>query len=172
MKSLRVDGLDRTMAVAGLLGTILEAPLVIGLEGDIGAGKTTFVRGLVDALPGGERARVSSPTWAVLQRYDTVPVVHHLDLYRLADDDDLEGIAFRELLSEVVLLEWPERVERAASVIDVRIRMSTPDGPLSELRNLAVAGRSERGGLLVERWLALIEELDAAPSSTGRCDQA
>jgi tRNA threonylcarbamoyladenosine biosynthesis protein TsaE len=88
---------------------------VLLLEGDLAAGKTTFVRGLVHGL-GGDPAAVSSPTFVLLQSYDCgsdeVDVLHHVDLYRLAENlADLREIGLEEIFSEraaVVAVEWPK----------------------------------------------------------------
>jgi tRNA threonylcarbamoyladenosine biosynthesis protein TsaE len=81
--------------------------LALMLEGELGCGKTTFTRGLVKALPGGDMAEVSSPSFNIVNLYPTVPQVAHFDLYRLdgaAPDEDL-----LESLSEgdhLVIVEW------------------------------------------------------------------
>ena len=88
---------------------------VVLLEGDLAAGKTTFVRGLVEGL-GGSADAVSSPTFVLLQSYDCasgdIAVVHHVDLYRLAEDlKDLREIGLEETLSDsaaIIAVEWPK----------------------------------------------------------------
>jgi tRNA threonylcarbamoyl adenosine modification protein YjeE len=89
------------------LATRLRAGDVVLLEGDLAAGKTTFVRGLVDGL-GGSADAVSSPTFVLLQSYDCtsddITVVHHVDLYRLAENvEDLREIGLDETLSDSTL---------------------------------------------------------------------
>ena len=83
---------------------LLCAGDVVLLEGDLAAGKSTFVRGLVHGLGGDERL-VSSPSFVLVNGYDCstggITVVHHVDLYRLAEDvDDLREIGLEELLSD------------------------------------------------------------------------
>ena len=88
---------------------------VLLLEGDLAAGKTTFVRGLVHGL-GGEPAAVSSPTFVLVQSYDCqqdeVDVLHHVDLYRVAENlADLREVGLEDIFSEdtaVVAVEWPK----------------------------------------------------------------
>src|SRR3954467_4297749 len=101
-----------TEAVAAELSSAFRGGEVVALHGDLGAGKTQFVRGLVRGL-GGEPRAVSSPTVVLLNVYDggRLPV-YHLDAYRVTGPDDFESIGFAELLEQggVVAVEWPERV--------------------------------------------------------------
>ena len=101
-----------TEAVAADLARSLRPGDVIALEGDLGAGKTQFVRGLLRGL-GGDPRLVSSPTYVLLNVYPGGRLtLYHLDAYRTAGADDLAGIGFDELLDQggVVAVEWPSRV--------------------------------------------------------------
>ena len=106
---------DATEDIGGDLARKLSGGDVLLLEGDLAAGKTTLVRGLVRAL-GGDTTDVSSPTFVLLQSYrchgDAVEVVHHVDLYRLGERiSDLREIGIEEILSEpaaIVAVEWPK----------------------------------------------------------------
>jgi tRNA threonylcarbamoyladenosine biosynthesis protein TsaE len=98
----------------------------VALNGDLGAGKTQFVRGLVAAL-GGEARQVSSPTFVLMHIYDGERLrVYHLDAYRVSGADDFEGIGFSELIDDrdaVVVVEWADKVVDLlpAEHIDIRI---------------------------------------------------
>jgi tRNA threonylcarbamoyladenosine biosynthesis protein TsaE len=102
-----------TEAIAAKLAEGLQPNDVVALEGDPGAGKTQFVRGLVKALGGDGRA-VSSPTFVLLNVYKT-PLfsVYHLDAYRVGGADDFSSIGFGELLDQngIVVVEWPSKVK-------------------------------------------------------------
>ncbi len=101
-----------TEAVAADLARSLVAGDVVALEGDLGAGKTQFVRGLLRGL-GGDGRLVSSPTYVLLNVYPGGRLtLFHLDAYRTAGEDDLAGVGFDELLAEggVVAVEWPSRL--------------------------------------------------------------
>lgn len=104
--------LEETARVAAQIAAMLNPGDCITLEGDLGAGKTTFVRALVEAL-GGEANAVSSPTFMLLNLYTTPRMtVYHLDAYRVSGSEDFEGIGFSELLEQngLVIVEWASRV--------------------------------------------------------------
>ncbi len=110
--TVETDTVAATEAVAAELARSLVAGDVVALEGDLGAGKTQFARGLLRGL-GGDPRLVSSPTYVLLNVYPGGRLtVYHLDAYRTAGADDLAGIGFDELLGEggVVVVEWPQRL--------------------------------------------------------------
>jgi tRNA threonylcarbamoyladenosine biosynthesis protein TsaE len=114
---------------AGETGRRLAAakrwPLLIGLRGELGAGKTTFVRALLRGL--GYEARVPSPTYTLLERYAIGElVVVHLDLYRLASEVELENLGLRDWLETPatwVLIEWPDRAPELARRCDLLLTL-------------------------------------------------
>ena len=111
MASHLTRSVKQTEAVAVDLGGTLRGGECLALYGDLGAGKTQFVRGLVRGL-GGNGRDVSSPTFVLLNVYDTGRLtVYHLDAYRVGGADDFEAIGFTELLAEggVVVVEWADR---------------------------------------------------------------
>jgi tRNA threonylcarbamoyladenosine biosynthesis protein TsaE len=109
--------------------------LLVGLSGELGAGKTTWVRAMLAGL--GYSGRVPSPTYTLLEHYDTGALdVVHVDLYRLggrghhaADADaEIESLGLRDWLATDrcwVLVEWPERAPALARGVDVHIRIDT-----------------------------------------------
>lgn len=105
---------EQTHAIGLALGRVLGAGEVVALQGELGAGKTTLVRAIVEGL-GGQPDSVSSPTFTIAQEYPTPrAVVVHIDAYRLDPDaDDLGEVGFDRLTdgSGLVLIEWPERLE-------------------------------------------------------------
>lgn len=101
-------------------------PLVIGLRGDLGSGKTTWARAMLRGL--GYRGRVPSPTYTLLEHYalEGLDVVH-LDLYRLSGDAELENLGLRDWLASAstwLLVEWPERAPQLAAQCDLMLEFS------------------------------------------------
>ncbi len=119
------ESVEETEALAAGLAGSLPPGSVLALEGELGAGKTQFVRGLVRGL-GGEGRQVSSPTFVLLQVYDTPRLaIYHLDAYRVSGPEDFEAIGFEELLEQggVVVVEWPSRVAEALPPSTLHIRI-------------------------------------------------
>lgn len=111
-RTARTKSVQETIELAARLAKEMRPGDVIALEGDLGAGKTQFARGLVQGL-GGEGRAVSSPTFVLMNIYDTPTLkVYHLDAYRVGGEEDLEAIGFSELLEQggLVVVEWWQRV--------------------------------------------------------------
>ncbi len=102
-----------TIGIARKLASSLRGGNVILLFGDLGTGKTTFVRGVVEGA-GGSPDDVSSPTFTLVQPYAGTLTVQHVDLYRLtpADVDDL-GLSELSTPSSIVVIEWADRLPRS-----------------------------------------------------------
>lgn len=84
--------------------------VVIGLEGNLGAGKTTFIQAFAKGM--GIKRRLTSPTFVLMKKYNNL---YHLDCYRIKDSQDVLALDFKEIISEpenIVLIEWAEKIKR------------------------------------------------------------
>lgn len=93
-------------AIGAAIATQLVPGDVVTLEGDLGVGKTALARAIIRARLGAPDLEVPSPTFAIVQPYDGII---HADLYRLADESEIEELGLIEDESDIVLVEWPER---------------------------------------------------------------
>lgn len=98
-----------TMEFAAKLAALLEPGNVITLEGDLGAGKTTFTKGLAKGL--GVERMVTSPTFVIIKEYEGIMPLYHMDVYRLEDMD--EDIGFKEYFNGkgISVVEWAQFIE-------------------------------------------------------------
>jgi len=145
----RAASVDETdlAAIAARLAPAAGEGGVIYLEGDLGAGKTTFARALLTAMRVGER--IKSPTYSLIESYRIGDRdVHHLDLYRIADAGELEWLGLADLWTtgSLVLIEWPERGAGALPKPDLVVRI----GHAGAVRDLVFESKSERGSCFLD----------------------
>jgi tRNA threonylcarbamoyladenosine biosynthesis protein TsaE len=111
-----------TTAFAARLAHALQPGLVIYLRGNLGAGKTTLVRALLQAL--GYTGRVKSPTYTLIEHYEVAGLhLRHFDLYRFRDAEEWEGSGFRDDFDgrNICLVEWPEQAAGLLPPADVSL---------------------------------------------------
>jgi len=124
-------------------------PMVVTLQGELGAGKTTLAGGVLNALGFAGPAR--SPTYTLIEPYETAALhLYHLDLYRLSDASEVEALGIRDLLSEraVLLIEWPERGTGRLPGADLQISISY--GAAAETRVVRLIAATSAGSRLLD----------------------
>ncbi len=135
-------------ALGERLGRLLAPGDAVALTGELGAGKTQLVRGACRGaqVPDGQ---VASPSFAIVASYRGRLPVHHADLYRIGDADELHGTGFFDLLGGdgAILVEWADRVPGALPAERLEIRMRH-DPRRPNLRHLELVGTGERGAAL------------------------
>src|SRR6201986_144846 len=112
-KRLRTRSVSGTLALGEMMTELLPAPKLIVLRGDLGAGKTTLVKGIAAALGAAEASEVTSPTFTLVHEYTGKKVrLYHLDLYRLETERELLTLGLEELAEQpdaLLLVEWGEK---------------------------------------------------------------
>ena len=130
------------------LARLIKNPMIMTMQGDLGAGKTTLSRGILQGL--GHKGNVKSPTYTLVEPYQlTLGTVYHFDLYRMVDPEELEYMGFADYLLDAALclIEWPERGEGFIPVADISISI----GDANIGRCVTLQGHSNVGRQLVEQ---------------------
>jgi tRNA threonylcarbamoyladenosine biosynthesis protein TsaE len=140
-----------TRALGARLGRLLAAGDVVALVGDLGAGKTQLVRG-VCAGAGVPESEVSSPSFAIVATYGGRIPVHHADLYRIGDEDELYGTGFGDLVGGdgALLVEWADRIPSALPDERLTVTLSH-DARRPDVRHVEILGRGERAAEIAGR---------------------
>lgn len=130
------------------LARLIEKPMIMTMQGDLGAGKTTLSRGILQGL--GHVGNVKSPTYTLVEPYQlAVGAVYHFDLYRMVDPEELEYMGFADYMLDAALclIEWPERGEGFIPAADISISI----GDARVGRCVTLHGHSEAGRQLVDQ---------------------
>lgn len=137
-----------TLQLGATLAAVLHGGIQLQLHGDLGAGKTTFTRGLLQAL--GHQGRVKSPTYTLVESYSLPPLtVHHFDLYRFADPDEWHDAGFGDYFAAdtLCLVEWPDKAGACLPPADLVLELSVCDSG----RNYRLQAFSETGHQCLSR---------------------
>ena len=124
-----------TTALAARMAPCIKPGLVVYLHGDLGAGKTTLVRALLQAL--GYKGRVKSPTYTLLEQYEVSGVhLRHFDLYRFHSEEEWDAAGFRDEFDgkNVCFVEWPDKAQDLLPQADLELRIEI----LSNVRNMEI----------------------------------
>ena len=134
---------EATISFGKQLATHLKQGCVVYLHGELGAGKTTLVRSVLQGL--NYQERVKSPTYTLVERHDLDDLtVFHFDLYRLADSEELEFLGIRDYLdgNSLVFIEWPERGEGFLPAADIDIKLAY-DNDARRIECVALTNKGE-----------------------------
>ncbi len=137
-----------TLAAGERFSHAVESGLTIYLHGDLGAGKTTFVRGFLHGL--GHIGKVKSPTYTLVEPYVIADFnIYHFDLYRFIDEEEWESAGFREYFNpdSVCFVEWPEKAENFLPTPDINIHLL----PNNEGRILQLTAHSNLGKRVLQK---------------------
>jgi tRNA threonylcarbamoyladenosine biosynthesis protein TsaE len=131
-KRFRTRSVAGTLALGERLAEMLRPPMLVVLRGEVGAGKTTLVKGIAAALGAASEEDVTSPTFTLVHEYVGPKVrVYHLDLYRLETEKELATLGIEEMVDQpdaLVLVEWGERFESIVTRADGEIAMEHGEG--------------------------------------------
>ena len=118
---------EETVALGRELASSLAPPKLVILRGDLGAGKTTLVKGIAEGFNAASQEDVTSPTFTLIHEYrGPAATLYHIDLYRVDTQRELETLGLDDLMSEnsVLLIEWGEKFERFQKERDYEIALS------------------------------------------------
>lgn len=127
-KRLRTRSVGGTLALGEMMTELLRAPKLVVLRGELGAGKTTLVKGMAAALGAADPEEVVSPTFTLVHEYQGRKVrLFHLDLYRLETEAELEGVGLWEMADApdaLVLVEWGDKFASVMERADAEVAIT------------------------------------------------
>lgn len=151
---MRCKSLSDTIEFGKKLGSLLMPGDVIALRGNLGIGKTQLVHGIAQTYLKDENVRVCSPSFTIINRYESGNrAIHHLDLYRLSNLEELESTGYWDTIEDpdaLILIEWLEQVDRAQPLEFVTIDIQFED-ETGDLGNTARLFKLEGFGELYDR---------------------
>jgi len=125
LRGVVTSSAEETFECAQAFAKTLKVPAVICLFGDLGAGKTTFVKGLAAGIGAASHSTVNSPTFQYLNIYSGTVPLYHFDLYRLKSTDDFVLLGFDEFFGQgIVCIEWAEKIKAIIPKNAIKITLS------------------------------------------------
>jgi len=150
--TLALDDEIATATLASHVACLLQSGDRIALEGDLGAGKTSFARALIRALTSDPTLEVPSPTFTLVQLYDTAAcIIVHADLYRITDPDELIEIGFDDMMEHAItLIEWPERAPHVITDTTLKIQFALDVSRGSSARQVTISASGDLADRLTQ----------------------
>ncbi|MBE0425664.1 MAG: tRNA (adenosine(37)-N6)-threonylcarbamoyltransferase complex ATPase subunit type 1 TsaE [Nitrospirae bacterium] len=135
-------GPEETKDIGYRLGRLLNPGDIVGLYGELGAGKTTMVKGIARALGLDERDVVSA-SFTIITEYDTSPPFLHIDLYRVKSDEELDEIGLWDYLKtgNIAVIEWAEKAEKEITEELIKVKIKPVD---ENVREITLEGKYEK----------------------------
>jgi tRNA threonylcarbamoyladenosine biosynthesis protein TsaE len=131
MKTFSTHSADETTELGRRLATELRLGTIVLLRGDLGAGKTTLVKGIAEGFQAAKAEDVTSPTFTLIHEYRGPEVtLYHIDLYRIDTQRELDTLALDDLMTarSILLIEWGEKFERFERERDVEVAIELKGG--------------------------------------------
>jgi tRNA threonylcarbamoyladenosine biosynthesis protein TsaE len=131
---------EETIALGRELASRLAPPKLVVLTGDLGAGKTTLVKGIAEGFQAATHDDVTSPTFTLIHEYrGPAAILYHIDLYRIETPRELDTLALDDLMTDnsVLLIEWGEKFARFQKDRDVEIAIERMSEDLRKIRVIA-----------------------------------
>lgn len=147
MQPIIIQTYQQMQKLGAKLATFCQAPCVIFLQGELGAGKTTFARGFLQGL--GYKGKVKSPTYTLVEPYNiNSKIVYHFDLYRLIDIDELEEMGIRDYFNKenICLVEWPEKGQKTLPNPDLICQFEM----MGNQRKVNIIIKTDRGKIITQ----------------------
>lgn len=157
---------NATLQFGRAFAQVIQPGMHVFLQGNLGAGKTTFVRGFLEGL--GFYGRVKSPTYTLLESYEIsrenglILTVNHFDLYRFTEEEEWEAAGFREAFNaqSVCLIEWPEKAASLLPKPDIELTLTMKPIPENSTvdRQAAVQSFTEMGKKVSYAWSEFLQK--------------
>lgn len=154
----RSPGEKCSLLLGRSIGELLQPGDILGLWGELAAGKTLLARGIARGLGVGPEVRITSPTFTIINEYSGRVRLHHLDLYRLSGPDDFDTLPWEESIfgNGVAVIEWPDRLGKLLPAERWDIKFSICD---EESREMLIRGRGRKNRARMAEWVKKLEEV-------------
>ena len=143
-REITTHSADETVAFGRTLTELLKPPKLVLLRGDLGAGKTTLVKGIAEGFQAAREEDVTSPTFTLIHEYRRPTIsIYHIDLYRIDTPRQLETLGLDDLFGpdSLLLIEWGEKFPRFQRERDVEISLERGEEDIRQIRITASSGK-------------------------------